>query len=223
MEKLVFWDWAGTLADESELDKAVCKSIEEEIAKKENIPFSEAQKLFNDYLKKLENKWQWHDYVRIGESFGLEWQSIQKMHLDKLILLPHAKEILGYVKNKGYRNILTTNAVSRVIYLRTDHTGLSVLFDAIIASDDVRALKSEGKHFAYGLKIMKGDPLLSFSIGDNPAQDILSAKKFNLITILCDFGKKLTHYHSEHLTHNFTENVFSDFRIKNLLEIKNII
>jgi hypothetical protein len=28
MNKLIFWDWTGTLADESELDEAVCTSME---------------------------------------------------------------------------------------------------------------------------------------------------------------------------------------------------
>ncbi len=223
MKKIIFWDWTGTLADESQLDKAVCQTIEKEIAKKGNVTFTDAKTAFEDHLKKLENTWEWHDYVLHGKHFGLNWKEPQKKHLDKLILLPHAKEILKFARNKGYRNILATNAVRKVILLRLAHADLMRLVDAVIASDDVQALKSEGKHFDLGLRIMNGSAHLSFSVGNNPVQDIIPAKKLNLKTIFCEFGKELTHYHSEHIANNYTETAVPDYRIQNLEEIKSII
>lgn len=223
MEKILFWDWTGTLANESKLDEAVCQSIEEEIVQKERVSLSEAEKIFNEYLKKLENRWEWHDYVLHGKNLGIDWKGPQEKNLNKLALIPHAKEILRYAKAQGYKNVLTTNAVRRVILLRANHAGLSPLLDTIVASNDVHALKSEGKHFEHGLKILNGDPSLSFSIGNNPVQDILPAKKLSLKTVLCDFGKEMTHYHSEHISENYNESVMADFKVKNLLEIKNII
>jgi FMN phosphatase YigB (HAD superfamily) len=87
----------------------------------------------------------------------------------------------------------------------------------------VKALKSEGKHYEYGLRILNGDPKLSFSIGDNPIQDILAAKKLGLKTIYCDVGTNLTHYHSEHISNEHTMPTSSDHKIADLTEIKNII
>jgi len=223
VKKIIFWDWTGTLADESRLDKAFCRSIEEAISKKKNIPFQEAENAFNDYLKSLENTWEWHDYVRHGQHFGLDWAQLQERHLDKLRLLPDTEKILRFAKEKDYKNILATNAVRKVIILRLEYTGLTPHFDSIIASDDVQALKSEGKHFRHGLKILNGSAPLSFSIGNNPVQDIIPAKRLHLKTILCEFGQNLTHYHSPHILGNYSETATPDYRIRNLTEVKNLI
>ena len=46
----MFWDWTGTLADELGLDEAVCRSIEEEVAQRDGIPFEEAERRFEDVI-----------------------------------------------------------------------------------------------------------------------------------------------------------------------------
>ncbi|MBI2075955.1 MAG: HAD hydrolase-like protein [Candidatus Aenigmarchaeota archaeon] len=221
-QKLVFWDWTATLADESKLDEDVCRGMEENVAKRDGIPFKEAEKRFKEHLRNLENTWQWHDYVLHGRAFGVDWKHCQQMHLKELVLLPRAKEILEYVRGRGYKNVLATNAVRAVILLRVGYAGLLDLFDIIITSDDVQSLKSEGKHFEYGLRVLDGDPSSSYSIGDNPVQDILSAKRFGLMTIKCDFGQ-LTHYHSYHISGNHKELANADYSISDLSEIRRII
>ncbi|MFH0889547.1 MAG: HAD family hydrolase [Candidatus Aenigmatarchaeota archaeon] len=222
-QKIIFWDWTGTLADESKLDENVCKSMEMEIARKNNISFEEAENKYKSYLKKLENTWKWHDYKLHGKTLDVDWKFHQMSNLKKLVLLPYAKEILEYTKQRGYVNVLATNAVRSVILLRLDYAGMSKLFDAVIACDDVQAMKSEGKHFERGLMLLNGDAASSFSIGDNPVQDILSAKKIGIRTIFCAFNSNMTHYHSKHISANHEENVEADFTIKDLLGIKSII
>lgn len=93
-QKIIFWDWTGTLADESKLDENVCKSMEMEIARKNNISFEEAENKYKSYLKKLENTWQWHDHTQHGKALGVDWKLHQMSNLKKLVLLPYAKEIL---------------------------------------------------------------------------------------------------------------------------------
>jgi len=84
-------------------------------------------------------------------------------------------------------------------------------------------LKSEGKHFEYALKKLDGIASESYSVGDNPVQDIIPAKKKGLNTIYCRFGKGMTYYHSEHISGNHSVVANADYVIDNLLEIKNII
>lgn len=222
-QKLVFWDWTGTLVDEFRLDEAVCRSMEEEVARRDGIPFEEAERRFKEHLKALENTWQWHDYVLHGKALGVDWKRHQEKYLRELVLLPHAREILEYSREKGYKNVLVTNAVRPVILLRIGYLALTNLFDAIITSDDVQAMKSNGEHFRYGLKTLDGDPQLSFSVGDNPIQDIEPAKRLGIRTIYCDFRRVMMHYHTEHISANHYELVKVDYTITNLLEIKNII
>jgi FMN phosphatase YigB (HAD superfamily) len=223
MSKIIFWDWTGTLADEAKLDKSVCLSLEEDIAEKRNISITEAEQLFNNHLKALENSWQWHDYVQHGNYFGVDWKHSQEINLDKLVLVPHARQVLEFTKGKRFLNILVTNAVRDVVLLRAKHVEIIDMFEAIIASSDVKALKAEGKHFEYGLQYFDGDPQKSYSVGDNPIQDIQPAKKLGLETIFCDLGEKLVHYHSEHISNNHMEVIDADHKIKNLLDLKRIL
>ncbi|MFC2165843.1 HAD family hydrolase [Acidobacteriota bacterium] len=223
MQKIMFWDWTGTLADESKLDEAVCRSLEEDIARERGITFADAVQVYKEFLKTVENTWNWHDYVQHGNNFGVDWKHSQKINLDKLQLVPHAREILAYTASKRYQNVLVTNAVRGVILLRVKHVGLIDSFRAIIASSDVKALKAEGKHFKHGLTLLNGNSKQSFSVGDNPIQDIQSAKNLGLRAIYCEFGKNLTHYHSQHISENHKETINADFSIQSLEDIKNII
>lgn len=221
--KLLFWDWTGTLADEASLDRAVCEEMEKEIARQRLIPLAEARNLFKNYLKELEGRWEWHDYVRHGRKFRIPWRRIQERHLDKLRLLPGALEVLCWAREKGYLNLLTTNAVRPVINLRLRYLKIESLFDGLITSDDVRALKASGQHFERGLKLFPALPSACFSIGDNPIQDIASARRLGLRTILCRFGSNFTHYHTTHLSPNHQEQVSADFVVFSLSEIKEIL
>ncbi len=223
MSKIIFWDWTGTLADEARLDEAVCHSLEEDISAKRNIPLTEAERLFNNHLKDIENSWQWHDYIQHGKDFEVDWKHSQEINLDKLVLVPHARDILKYAKGKGFLNVLVTNAVRDVVLLRAKHAGVIDMFEGVIASSDAKALKAEGKHFMDGLKRFDGEPSQSYSVGDNPVQDIQPAKKIGLKTIFCEFGEKLVHYHSEHISNNHREMITADHRIKSLLDIKRIL
>jgi putative hydrolase of the HAD superfamily len=221
--KLIFWDWTGTLANEAELDKSVCATMEREYARKQNISLEEAADFYRQYLKKIENTWNWHDYVTHCRDMGIDWKSCQTDNLDKLFPVPGAGDILAYAQTRGYRNVLATNAVRLVIELRLDYVGLGHFFDLIVASDDVRALKSEGKHFLRGLSKLGGTAASCLSVGDNPVQDIQPAQSLGLKTVFCTYGRKLTHYHSDHISDNHREQVRSAFRIAKLTDIKYIL
>ncbi len=210
------------LADESGLDKGVCKTMEEMCAKNNDVSVAEAAKIFNRILKSLEGKWEWHDYVEHGRKLGVDWRDALVKNLDKLVVLPHAKEILEYAKSRGYANCLATNAVRDVILLRLKQSGLEKCFDLVIASDDVQAIKSEGNHFKFGLEKLGADPKLSFSIGDNPVQDTIPAKKLGLRTVFCAYWPGKTHYHTEHIYRQHFMQNDADYVIQNLEELRNI-
>ncbi|MGQ9577005.1 MAG: HAD family hydrolase [Candidatus Aminicenantales bacterium] len=222
-ERLIFWDWTGTLANESRLDAAVCAAIEKAISRRQRVSLSEARNRFQNYLRQLEGSWQWHDYLRHARLFNLPWEKIQELHLDKLSLLPGAREALSAARELGFRNLLATNAVRAVVNVRLNYLGITDLFDAVIASDDVAGLKASGLHFRHGLKLFAADPRACFSVGDNPVQDIAPARRLQIKTIYCPLGQNYTHYHTTHLKLNHQETVQADFVISSLAEIKKIL
>ena len=223
MEKSVFFDWTSTLADESKLDRAVCKSMEEEFSRKNDVSLRVAEERFRKHLKSLENTWEWHDYILHGKVLGVDWKTNQEKNFGTLVLLPHAREVLEHTRSKGYKNIMATNAIRPVIELRAKYVGLKDLFDLIVGSDDVEALKAEGKHFEYASSFFDYSPNLSYSVGDNPVQDILPAKRMGMKTIFCEFPRNFTYYHTNHISGNHSELVQADYTVSDLLQIKDII
>ncbi len=191
--------------------------------KKNAISFKQAAVKYNSHLTKLENTWRWHDYVSHGQELGIDWEKCQKQNLSKLKIIAGAEDILKFCRQKGYKNILATNAVKKVIQLRVEHADLQKLFDLVIASSDAGALKSEGKHFKLGFNKFGSSSDCSYSVGDNPVQDIRPALRLGLKTIFCESGRYLTHYHSEHISGNYKEKIEPDFKIKTLSEINKII
>ena len=143
-------------------------------------------------------------------------------NLNKLKLFPRVKEVLISAKEKGFKNILATNAVRKVILLRVEHAGMLHFFDDIITSDDVKAVKSEGKHLEKGLRDLSGSPKDSFSVGDNPIQDIASAKKLGLKTVLCNYGHT-PYYHTDHLYTEHKVLAEADYIVNNLNDIISVI
>jgi FMN phosphatase YigB (HAD superfamily) len=222
-QKLAVWDWTATLANEVEIDKAVCRSMEEEYAQKYEVSLKEAERRFKEHLQSLENTWKWHNYPLHGRVLGIDWRKSQEKNLEKLVVLPNTREILEYVKQRGYKNVLATNAAKPVMLIRVGHAKLLDLFDLVIGSDVVKALKADGKHFEYALKKLNGKASESYSIGDNPVQDIIPAERLGLNTIYCRFGRGMTYYHSEHISGNHSVQPNADYVIDDLLEIKDII
>jgi HAD superfamily hydrolase (TIGR01549 family) len=217
------FDWTGTLVDEYELDKNVCKNMELEISRKKGIALEEAKKRYADLLIRYENNWNWYNYPLHAKIFGIDWKKIQISELPKLKIIPHAIDVLSNYKKKGYHIFLLTNAVKAVIDLRIDFLEMRSFFDLIVTSDIVKATKSAGKHFKYALKLINVPKKYIYTIGDDLVQDIFPAKRLELTAIQCKFGSTV-YYH----TNNYNSNIkFSagspDFVIDNIEELLKII
>lgn len=227
MQKVVIWDWTGPVVDESGFDKAVCETMEIESAKKRGLMPEEIHEEFQRLLRKREGTWKWHDYVFYARGLGVDWREIHLKNLDKLKVIPDAENVLEYCRGKGYFNCLATNGKKEIIEFRAKQKSLIDYFDLIVGSDTVRAMKSEGKHFEYGLKKLKVEPENAWSIDDNYIQGIESAKRYDprIKTVLC-LWKDTTYFHSPHISANFYEKIDNtkvDYTITNLLQIKNVI
>lgn len=223
MKKCLMFDWTGTLADEYELDKSVCKNMELEISRKEGISLKEANKKYTDFLKEYENSWKWYSYPLHGENFGINWKESQLSALHKIKLIPNVLEVMTFYKEKGYYFFLLTNAVRAVIELRLDYLNVRNCFDLIITSDMVKSTKTTGKHFEYALKYIDLSDIRAYMIGDIFTQDLLPAKKFGIITILCKFGD-VAYLHTSNPNEKIESKIdFPDYTISGIKEILKII
>lgn len=221
MERVcLIFDWTGTIVNEFNLDKSICKEIEKFISKNEDIPLKNAEKKYLKLLNSFKNTWRWYSYPLHGVLLNFNWKEIHLIHLDKIEIIENAIDILNQLKEKGYKIYLMTNAVKEVLDLRIDYLDMRKYFDSIITSDVVKSEKSTGTHLKYALDRLKIPENQIYMIGDNIEQDILPASKIGIKTILCKFRKSSY----SHTTNNKIKNdIKPDYVIKNLAEILKIV
>ena len=93
----------------------------------------------------------------------------------RTILFPHTKEILQYLRNKGYELHLLTNGFEKTQHNKLMYSGLTPYFKEIITSEGSNSLKPNREIFEFAIQrcCTKADECIM--IGDNVEVDIIGA------------------------------------------------
>lgn len=223
MKGSLMFDWSGTVVDEHELDKYMCRNMELEIAKKLRITAEEAKRRYQDLLTKYKDSWAWYNYPLHGDVFRIEWRKAHALALPKIRTIPNAIDVLSRYRRKGYYICLLTNAVREVIDMRIDYLKMRVFFDRIITSDTVESTKSSGKHLDLALRSTEAPRRDIYVIGDSLTQDILPAKRLRLVTVQCKFGAAAYNHTKNHENNAKTLKCIPDYIINRITELFSII
>ena len=98
-------------------------------------------------------------------------------------LVPGARSLMAYLRERGYRLHMCSNGFHEVQYRKLRSCGLQDSFDTIILSEDAGYNKPDVRFFEFALR-ETGAPLAStLMIGDNPDTGIAGARAAGLPTI----------------------------------------
>jgi len=127
-------------------------------------------------------------------------------------LMPHAKEILTYLRPK-YKMYILSNGFTELQSRKMQSAGIAHYFDGMILSEDIGVNKPNPAIFTHALQVAESTAEESLMIGDNYEVDIEGAQRVGINQVFYNISKK--DLNPEHPQPTFT--------ITSLLELKEIL
>ena len=93
----------------------------------------------------------------------------------RTILFPDTKEVLNYLRDKGYGLHLITNGFEKTQHSKLQHSGLDVYFKNVITSEGSNSIKPQPRIFEYALEQAGATVGESIMIGDTLDVDVAGA------------------------------------------------
>ena len=142
----------------------------------------------------------------LAAKFGNDYLEISP---SKILLLPHAREILDYLFNR-YKLHIITNGFLLTQQVKIKNCGLDKYFQSLTTSEAVGFNKPRPEIFHRALSAVHARKNESIMIGDDLEVDVLGARKFGIDQVFLNRDNVM---HNQAVTHEITS----------LWELKNIL
>lgn len=108
-------------------------------------------------------------------------------------LVPHARELLDYLKGKGYSLYIVTNGFEEIQGTKIASGGITHYFDGIVTSARAGSKKPDKGIFEFVMKESGFKAPESIMIGDNLLTDIAGARNASIDHVFYNPGKVVHH------------------------------
>jgi len=163
------------------------------------------------FIKQDELRWKrmWLTLLdfKIGDevlSRALSVQFLERLP-SKKNLFPYAKEILTYLRNKGYTLHLITNGFEQVQQNKLLSSELHHFFSHIITSEASNSIKPNKEIFEYALQKAGAVVADSIMIGDNLDADIQGGINAGMDTVFVNHLQVKPHIQATYMVHALRE------------------
>jgi len=146
----------------------------------------ENQKIFDTFIKKVHGKM---DYKILASGVA----AYRRVKAGNLATYPHTVETLIYLKTKGLKIGIVSDAPVKQAWLRLAELRMIDFFDFVIAREKGGKLKPHPIPFKKALAELKLPPGEILFVGDNPARDIVGANRMGMKTALAKYGQVRKH------------------------------
>lgn len=114
-------------------------------------------------------------------------RAFQEKNFDLIKPFPNTKKTLKRLKDSGFLIAAVSNRSRESLVPTLKMTGFLKLFDAVVASDDVKNPKPHQDHILAALEVLQVEPINSYMVGDTE-KDILAGKNAKVKTVGVTYG-----------------------------------
>lgn len=219
MIQAIIFDLDDTLIDRSEsIDLFLREQYEKFQDIKRKMPFAQFQQRFVE-LDEYGYAPKKTLYEKLVDEFNLHISPQQLLsdfnenNWKYCILFAGVKEQLTLLRNRKYRLGIVTNGSLHSQMLKIRFTGLDLLIDMYLVSEQERVRKPNPTIFYRVAQRLKVDPSECIFVGDNPESDIFGAQRVGMKTV----------WIPRHLVWPSDLGIQADYIISNFQELFNLI
>jgi HAD superfamily hydrolase (TIGR01509 family) len=163
----VLLDMDGTLLDKHFDDYFWETLVPEQYALRQGLSLADARNLVFASYKRQEGTLNWTDIDFWSRELHLDIPALKEGIRHLIEVHPDTEDFLKFLQEKGKKVALVTNAHTKTLALKMNHTGLLGYFDEVVSSFDLGAPKEEA-HFWEILQERLGyDPAQTLLVDDN--------------------------------------------------------
>jgi HAD superfamily hydrolase (TIGR01509 family) len=180
----VLLDMDGTLLDKHFDDYFWETLVPEQYALRQGLSLADARNLVFASYKRQEGTLNWTDIDFWSRELHLDIPALKEGIRHLIEVHPDTEDFLRFLKEKGKRVALVTNAHTKTLALKMNHTGLLGYFDEVVSSFDLGAPKEERRFWE----------ILQENLGYNPAAVLLVDDNAEALTAARACGIKYPYF-----------------------------